>query len=63
MNTSALTIKDLANELKISTKTCYKMIKNNKVPHVMIGSTYRIPRSVVLDLLTSGDKIELHTGC
>ena len=63
METSALTIKDLAQALNISTKTCYTMVRNKKIPHVMIGSTYRIPRSAVLDLLVSGGKIELHTGC
>ena len=63
MNTSALTIKDLAHELKVSTKTCYKLIKNNAVPYVKIGKSYRIPRSYLLELLNSNHKIDLHAGC
>lgn len=61
--TEALTIKDLAQSLKVSEKTCYGLVRKNKIPYVKIGSIYRIPRSAVLDLLSSGDKIDLHTGC
>lgn len=63
MDTFALTIKDLAHELKVSTKTCYKLIKKNAVPFVRIGRSYRIPRSYLLELLNSNDKIDLHAGC
>ena len=63
IQSEALTIKDLAKVLNISTKTCYKLVKNDLIPHVMIGSTYRIPKAAVLALLESGDKIELRVGC
>lgn len=63
LETKALTIKELAVSLNISTKTCYKIVRGKNIPYVKIGSTYRIPKYAVLDLLISGDKIDLHTGC
>ena len=63
MQTEALTIKDMARILSISTKTCYKMVRNRQIPYVKIGSTYRIPRQAILELLNSSNKIGLHAEC
>jgi excisionase family DNA binding protein len=42
----ALTAKELAGLLSISTKTLYKMIKQNRIPCMRIGDLVRFDRQI-----------------
>lgn len=46
-----LSIGQLCEILKISTKTGYKLLNANKVKNMKIGRTYRIPKAHVLNYL------------
>ena len=43
-----LTVEDLSRMLGISTKTAYKLLKEQKIKSITIGRTYRIPKVYLL---------------
>ena len=48
---SALTADETAHILRVSTKTIYRLIKENTLPAVKVGRGYRIAKSVLIDYL------------
>lgn len=46
-----LTVEDLSRMLGISTKTAYKLLKEQKIKSITIGRTYRIPKVNLLQYL------------
>jgi excisionase family DNA binding protein len=47
-----LTIQEVANWAKVSTKTIYRWISDNKIPAIQLGNhTYRIPEQAIIDYL------------
>ena len=46
-----LTVEDLSRILGISTKTAYKLLKEQKIKSITIGRTYRIPKVYLLQYL------------
>ena len=45
----AMTAKELAGLLSISTKTLYKMIKENRIPCMRIGDLVRFDRQITIE--------------
>jgi excisionase family DNA binding protein len=47
-----LTIQEVAEWAKVSTKTVYRWISDNKIPAIRLGNrTYRIPEKAIIDYL------------
>jgi excisionase family DNA binding protein len=47
-----LTIQEVADWAKVSTKTIYRWISDNKIPAIQLGNrTYRIPEKAIIDYL------------
>lgn len=47
-----LTIQEVADWAKVSTKTIYRWISDNKIPAIRLGNrTYRIPEKAIVDYL------------
>jgi len=38
-----LTVKETAQALRISENTCYELLRQGVIPHVKLGSQYRVP--------------------
>jgi excisionase family DNA binding protein len=47
-----LTVRELAGYLRVTTRTAYQLIHDNKVPSVRIGGSIRIPREALIRSLT-----------
>ena len=48
-----LTIHEVADCAKVSTKTIYRWISDNKIPAIRLGNrTYRIPEKAIIDYLS-----------
>ena len=43
-----LTVEEVSKALGISTKTAYRLIRENKIEHLKVGRTYRIPKAHLL---------------
>lgn len=43
-----LSVEEMCDALSISTKTGYRIIKENKIGHMKIGRSYRIPKAHLL---------------
>lgn len=52
-----LTVEDLSRMLGISTKTAYKLLKEQKIKSITIGRTYRIPKVYLLQYLQITEQI------
>ena len=51
-----LTIQEVAEWAKVSTKTVYRWISNNKIPAIRPGNrTYRIPEKAIIAYLSKSD--------
>ena len=49
---SLLTVQEVADWAKVSTKTVYRWIADNKIPALRLGNrTYRIPEKAIIDYL------------
>jgi len=47
-----LTIQEVADWAKVSTKAIYRWISDNKIPAIRLGNrTYRIPEKAIVDYL------------
>ena len=47
-----LTIQEVADWAKVSTKTIYRWISDNKIPAIRLGNrTYRIPEKAIINFL------------
>ena len=38
-----LTVEDMSNALGVSTKTGYQLLRENKIEHLKVGRSYRVP--------------------
>lgn len=47
----ALTVKEVAEILRVSTKTVYKLIKENEIPAVKVGREQRVAKSLLITFL------------
>ena len=43
-----LTVEEMSKALGISTKTGYRLLRDNKIEHLRLGRTYRIPKANLL---------------
>ena len=61
MYPDALTVKEVAEILRVSTKTVYKLIKDGTVPAVKVGREQRIAKAHLITFLQkyNGDVIYL----
>ena len=52
-----LTVEDMSKALGISTKTGYKLLRNNKISSMKIGKSYRIAKVHLLSFLKVNGKL------
>ena len=43
-----LSVDEMCDALSVSTKTGYRLIRENKVQHIKIGRSYRVPKAHLL---------------
>lgn len=60
---TVLSVEEVAQILRVSTKTVYKIIRNQELPAVKIGREYRIEKSAVVDHLRNLDKKSSNPKC
>ncbi|MBQ3481441.1 MAG: helix-turn-helix domain-containing protein, partial [Oscillospiraceae bacterium] len=46
-----LTVEELSKALHVSTKTAYRLVRENKIRFIKIGRSYRIPKAHLLTYL------------
>lgn len=46
-----LTVEEMSQALGVSTKTGYRLLRDNKIEHLKTGRTYRIPKAHLLTYL------------
>lgn len=46
-----LSIDEASELLGISTKSCYRLLQQNKIRHIRIGRVYKIPKAHLLSYL------------
>lgn len=51
-----VTVEEMSQMLGISTKTAYRLLKNNVIDHFMIGRIYKIPKYHILNYLNLLDE-------
>ena len=59
----ALTASEVAEILRVCTKTVYKLIKQGEIPAVKIGRENRISKSVLISYLRNKDKGSPNPKC
>lgn len=52
MNARLLTVRETAELLRLTTPTIYRRIKLGTLPHVRIGTSYRVPADELEALIT-----------
>ncbi len=50
-----LTVAEVADMMRVSTMTVYRLVKSGELPAIRFGRSYRIPESAVADILGMGD--------
>lgn len=50
-----VTVEQMSEMLGISTKTAYRMLKNNTIEHLKVGRIYKIPKYHILAYLNLPD--------
>lgn len=55
------TPREVAEALRISVITCYRMIWDGRIPAVRAGRQWRVPTEVLEELLSSGVGLRPHT--
>ena len=46
-----LTVEEMSQALGVSTKTGYRLIRENKIEHLKVGRSYRIPKTHLLSYM------------
>lgn len=46
-----LTVEEMSRALGVSTKTGYRLIRDNKIEHLKVGRSYRIPKAHLLSYM------------
>lgn len=49
-----LTVNEVANILRVSNMTVYRLVKSGQIPAIRVGKNYRIKESDVNEYLTKG---------
>lgn len=52
---TALTVRETAEILRITSKTVYKMIENGSIPAVRVGRMHRIAKGELIDFLRKNE--------
>ena len=52
----ALTVPEVSEILRVSTKLVYRMLKEGKIPYVQIGREKRIPKTELILFMTNKDR-------
>ena len=55
-----LTVEEMSSALGISTKTGYKLLREDKIDHLKVGRSYRIPKAHLLAYLRLDVKTAPH---
>lgn len=50
-----LTVAEVADMMRVSTMTVYRLVKSGELPAIRFGRSYRIPESAVADILGLSD--------
>ena len=50
-----LTVAEVADMMRVSTMTVYRLVKSGELPAIRFGRSYRIPESAVADILGISD--------
>lgn len=50
-------VEGMSHMLRISTKTCYQLLKSNTIRHFKIGRQYKIPKINIIDYLNPSTPI------
>ncbi len=50
-----LTVRDIQSIFRISRSTAYDMVQSGRIPSIRVGSTYRISKDAVRDILCYND--------
>ncbi|MBC8233790.1 helix-turn-helix domain-containing protein [bacterium] len=56
MNHEYLTVRDVAQLLKVNSQTVRRWIWNGKLPYIKVGQTVRVPKSELDGMVTRGQK-------
>lgn len=56
MNDEIMTISDIATYLKITEKTAYRLVSEDKIPGFKVGGSWRFNRKEILAWATAKDK-------
>lgn len=51
-NVRFLTVAEVAELMRVSVMTVYRMVQSGELPAVRFGRSYRIPEAAVVDLVT-----------
>ena len=51
-NVRFLTVAEVAELMRVSVMTVYRMVQSGELPAVRFGRSYRIPEAAVIDLVT-----------
>jgi excisionase family DNA binding protein len=54
-----LTPKDIQRELRISERSCYRLLQAGSIPSIKVGHLYRIKRSDLEEVLEHGAVLEV----
>ncbi len=54
----AMNVSEVAEELRMSNKTVYKMIRQEVIPAVKVGREYRVSKQRLIDYLQQRDKCQ-----
>lgn len=55
-----LTVEEMSHALGISTKTGYHLLRENRIEHLKVGWSYRIPKVHLLAYLRLDTKMTFH---
>ena len=58
----ALTAEETAKLLRVNVKTVYKLIRNNELPAVKVGRSFRVSKTELTDYI-GGERISSNPKC
>jgi len=61
-NVRFLTVAEVAELMRVSVMTVYRMVQSGELPAVRFGRSYRIPEAAVVDLVTIPDSSSRSVG-
>ncbi len=61
-NVRFLTVAEVAELMRVSVMTVYRLVQTGELPAVRFGRSYRIPEAAVVDLVTIAAKASRNVG-